>query len=126
MTADEAVVAYDVLSNDKEIRESLNIEERKTFEMQKLNLAYSREYLATTHRSWLSMFPRALNMHYMWDASYFGQEHLVNTEQTHFLSLPTDKKGAKEVWRMLDYEDYDRMKEESEKSGKQFLDLQRH
>lgn len=126
MTEDEAVVAYDVLTNDEELMQSLTTEEKKKYIMQKLNLKYGREYLAKTQRSWLSMFPRPMPMHHFHEAKCFGQEHVVKTDQTHFISLPTDRQGAQEVWRMLDYADYDKMLDESKKSGKRSLNLSQY
>lgn len=113
MTADESVVAYDALTNDEELLNKLSREQRLMYDMQKLNMAYAREYLAVTHRSWLSMFPRPQSMHYMWDGTYFGQEHIVKTDQTHFISMP----GNNDAWKMLDYADYDHMADESKRNG---------
>ena len=116
MTADEAVVTYDSIVNDNEVLMSLTYEEKKLYEMQKLNLKYGQEYLAKTQRSWLSMFPRPMNMHFMWDANYFGQEHKVLSEQSHFVTMPSvkDGKGQKEIWRRLDYADYDTKREQGQ------------
>ena len=122
MTADEAVVSYNPLHNDVEMLAKLTMAEMKMYTMQKLNMAYGQEYLVKTQRSWLSMFPRPLGMHYMWEADYFGQEYVVKTEQSHFVSVP---KG-KEVWRRLDYADYDNMVEESDSKGKAVLNLAEH
>ena len=117
MTADESVVAYDALTNDEELLNKLSREQRLMYDMQKLNMAYAREYLAVTHRSWLSMFPRPQSMHYMWDGTYFGQEHIVKTDQTHFISMP----GNNDAWKMLDYADYDDMADElSKRNGERF------
>ena len=114
MTADEAVVTYDSIENDNDVYMSLSKEEKKLYEMQKLNLKYGQEYLAKTQRSWLSMFPRPINMHFMWEANYFGQEHKVLSRQSHFVKMPSvkDKKGQKEIRRRLDYADYDAMGQE--------------
>ena len=126
MTVDEAVVAYDALSNDEVVLQKLSMEKRKLYDMQKLNLDFAREYLAVARKNWLSMFPRSRTMHHMWNAGYFGQEYIVRTDQTHFNSMPSDKRGIEEVWKMLDYADYDRMVDESEKGGNTVLNLPQH
>jgi prolyl 4-hydroxylase len=52
----------------------------------------------------------------MWDANYFGQEHTVLSEQSHFVTMPSAKDGTgqKEIWRRLDYADYDTKKEQGQ------------
>jgi prolyl 4-hydroxylase len=66
-------------------------------------------------------------MHHMWNAQYFGQEYTVRSEQTHFISLPSSgQKDSEKVWKMLDYADYDRMIDESERIGKITLNLAQH
>lgn len=109
MTADEAVVFYDAIENDPDALMGLTHEEKKLYEMQRLNIKYGQDYLVKTQRSWLSMFPRPMQMHYMWSADYFGQEHEVITDQSHFVTLPNDRVGQSHIWRHLDYADYDDM-----------------
>lgn len=130
MTADEAVVYYDAIENDAEVLSRLSREERKLYQMQKLNLKYGQDYLVKTHRSWLSMYPRPMQMHFMWGAEYIGQEHQVVTDQSHFVNLPTDKAGQSRIWRHLDYADYDSMVEKRNRAnslqGEKFLNLQEY
>jgi len=125
MTADEVNVAYDPFdgldADDEEIAD-WSMDMRKKYQMQKLNMAYGREYLATTQRQWLSMFPRPMTMHYMWDARYMNQKHFFTTKQTHFIkTLPTSSSSSQDdherVWRKLDYADYEDMSEQSNKGG---------
>ena len=127
VTADEAVLAYDSIANDNEVYTSLTKEHKKLYEMQKLNMKYGQEYLAKTQRSWLSMFPRPMNMHFMWDAQYFGQEYKVLSAQSHFVQMPLakDRKGYKEIWRQLDYADYDAMAEKK-KQQENYLNLKKY
>ena len=57
----------------------------------------------------------------MWDANYFGQEHIVKTKQTHFITTGKgeEKEGENEesllLFKQLDYEDYDNMVEKQKK-----------
>jgi len=127
VTADEAVLAYDSIENDNEVYMRLTKEEKKLYEMQKLNMKYGQEYLAKTQRSWLSMFPRPMNMHFMWDAQYFGQEYKVLSAQSHFLTMPLakDRKGHEEIWRQLDYADYDVMAEKKQQQ-ENYLNLKKY
>lgn len=111
LTADDAVVAYDAIGNDDELFLSLSKEYRKLYEMQKLNLKFAQEYLVTTKRLWLSAFPRPMPMHFMWDAEYFGQEHHVISNQSHFIRMPP----VQEAMKHLDYADYDAMAEKRQK-----------
>jgi prolyl 4-hydroxylase len=130
MTADEAVVFYDAIENDPEVLMRLTREEKKLYEMQRLNIKYGQDYLVKTQRSWLSMFPRPMQMHHMWDAEYIGQEHEVITDQSHFITLPSDRVGQSRIWRQLDYADYDDMVEKRNKAlsegGNKFLNLKEY
>mmetsp|Transcript_15740 Transcript_15740/g.29686 ORF Transcript_15740/g.29686 Transcript_15740/m.29686 type:complete len:707 (+) Transcript_15740:70-2190(+) len=129
MTADEAVVFYDAIENDSEVLMRLSREERKLYEMQKLNIKYGQDYLVKTQRSWLSMFPRPMHMHFMWSAEYYGQEHEVISDQSHFITLPTDRVGQSRIWRHLDYADYDNMVEKRKKAsndGDKFINLKEY
>jgi len=125
ITSDESVVYYDpytgddISSSDREHELSkLSSLEYEKYNMHKLNLVYGREYLAVTQRAWLTTFPTPMHMHHMWEARYFGQKHVVTTKQTHFTSLPSSSTSSgngsdtNDVWKKLDYEDYDMMLEE--------------
>merc|ERR1712032_950982 len=101
MTADEAVVYYDAFANGYE--KITAVEDEVKYKMQKLNAAYGRIYLALTQRTWLNQFPHPMPRHYMWDAKYFGQMHIVRTYQTHFTSIPHEHDVK---FRRLTYDDY--------------------
>ncbi len=116
VTYDDSVLYYNPHEslNDEERAELLTPEEKLKYDMHMLNQIYGREYLATTQRPWLSMFPRPMFMDYfkMWDASFFGQKHSVATKQTHFISdAANDGDDGEVLWKSLDYEDYDTMVE---------------
>jgi prolyl 4-hydroxylase len=120
MTADEAMVIYDPYTLDSSPLDlsTLSVDERRQYDMQKLNEAYAMGYLISSRRTWLNTFPRPLLMHYMWNADYFGQEHIVTTTQSHFKSLP----NGEDRFERLDYAFFDRMAEGEEK-GEETLNL---
>merc|ERR1712032_201888 len=101
MTADEAVVYYDAFANGHE--KITTVGDEVKYKMQKLNAAYGRIYLALTQRTWLNQFPHPIPGHFMWDAAYFGQMHIVKTSQTHFTSIPHEHDVK---FRGLTYDDY--------------------
>jgi len=101
VTADEPVLYYDPVDEGIEV---LKDEDQKRYDFQKLNYVYGREYQAKAGKPWLGQFPRPMGMHNMWKAQYFGQIHTVKTKQSHFNSLPDE---SAELWKRLDYEDYD-------------------
>jgi len=79
-THDSALFFYDPKSSD-EMKESLQIENPKlyaAYHRQMINKAFSRDYTASTGRTWLAQFPRPFPMHYMHGARYIGQKHQVD------------------------------------------------
>lgn len=87
ITSDTKVMVYD---SEPELS-SLKPDHRKKYLSQLANLEYARDYLVTTKRHWLAMFPRPLPKHHMWRADYFFQEHTITTRETHFIKPPSDK-----------------------------------
>jgi len=121
ITTDDAVLAYDPIaekaSGSSGSIESMSVEFQTKYAMQKLNLAYGREYLAKTQRQWLGTFPRPMPMHYMWEASYINQEHVVSTSQSHFTSLPP---STSDIWKQqLNYAGYDALMTKKQKTGEE-------
>ena len=131
ITSDEAVLYYDPHDGGKdeaELASKLSEDELWRYNVHQLNRLYGREYLAVTRRAWLATFPKPMHMHHMWDATYFGQVHVVKTKQTHFIASGTHHQsegegGGQELWKSLDYEDYDLMVE-GEKNGKKNASVQ--
>ncbi len=72
VTADEAVQHYE--PNRKTL---LNEHEHVLYNCQKLNQEFAKHYLIHSGRTWLSHFPRAFPIHFMWKADYFSQRHDV-------------------------------------------------
>lgn len=47
------------------------------YQQQLINQAFAREYLIASKRNWLAHFPRHFPMHFMHQASYIGQTHMM-------------------------------------------------
>ena len=76
-------------------RELTSDEERKQYQKWRDTLRFSDLYLAKTGRSYIANYLRPRPKHWMWRADYFGQEHWVETRETHFVQHPpTDVLGA--------------------------------
>ena len=72
VTADDAVQYYEPYR-----KTPLNEQEQALYSSQKLNQEFAKHYLIHSGRTWLSHFPRAFPIHFMWKADYFGQRHEV-------------------------------------------------
>lgn len=98
ISADAALYPYDPLE-DVSI---LNDNQLQQYTLQKENLEFAAAYKKKTGRDWLSLYrKRHPPRYYMWQANYFGQEHIVATEETHFHSLPPDLQPIKAGERQL-------------------------
>lgn len=76
-------------------RELTNEEERKQYQKWRDTLDFSDLYLNFTGRSYIANYLRNRPRHWMWRADYFGQEHWVETRETHFVATPPhDRLGA--------------------------------
>jgi len=75
--------------NDQEVMErnlrSLNPEERKKYDRWKATRDFGKAYLNFTGRSYLATYLRKRPVYPMWPADYFGQQHIVTTQETHFV-----------------------------------------
>lgn len=91
VTADTKVMVYD----PKPDLDTLSADHRAKYQAQLANLDYARDYLVTTKRQWLAMFPRPPPKHFMWSADYFFKEHYVETRETHFLKMPSQAELAR-------------------------------
>lgn len=69
----------------------LNPEERKQYDNWRDTLAFHEIYLNFTGRSYLARYLRDPPKHFMWRADYFGQEHWIESKETHFISTPTEE-----------------------------------
>jgi prolyl 4-hydroxylase len=72
LTADDAVQYF-----EPSRKAALSGQEQILYNFQKLNQEFAKHYLIHSGRTWLSNFPRAFPMHFMWRAEYFGHRHEV-------------------------------------------------
>lgn len=80
---------YEPLSLD-----DLDEHQLSLYKIQKRNIEFAEKYYEYTGRNWLSLYPRQRTRHFMWSADYFGQQHSVETRETHFVTPPShDKLG---------------------------------
>jgi len=69
----------------------LSKDQRRKYDMQKLNKIFARDYRVATGRTWYGMFPRPPPSFPMWSADYFGQIHTVKTLHNHYHTIPPKK-----------------------------------
>ena len=75
---------------DIELRslDELSDKDRASYNQHHFNLEFGQKYKDFTGSEWLSMYPRSPPRHKIWRADYFGQEHHVQTAETHFIEYP--------------------------------------
>jgi len=98
------IYVYDSYASPNEENEIRLKELKKTaanyyrwYRLWKDSLLFSWQYKQVTGRDYLSRFPRDPPMHHMWAADYFGQTHVVQTNETHFSSLPPEPMLQREL-----------------------------
>jgi len=91
---DKIVFYYDpfYVPNDPELTRkrlvNLSFIDYEKYEELRRNRAFGEKYEKFTGREYISRFPRPQPRHKMWRADYFGQEHWVTSEETHFNKIP--------------------------------------
>lgn len=65
--------------------------ERENYEGWRKTLVFNEYYFNFTGRSYLANYLRSPPMHYMWRGDFFGQQHYVETLETHFITEPPKK-----------------------------------
>lgn len=69
--------------------DSLTPTQRKNYDDHLYNLEFGEMYQNFTGGSpWLTMYPPNPVKHKIWRADYFGQEHTIQTNETHFHKIP--------------------------------------
>jgi prolyl 4-hydroxylase len=69
----------------------LSEQDQAQYRAHMVNLEFAYQYKWFTGGSeWLSMYPRDPPRHKIWRADRFGQEHVVTTQETHFLAEPPE------------------------------------
>lgn len=66
----------------------LNPAERELYEVWRKTLSFHEQYRNFTGRSYLANYLRPPPQHFMWRGDYLGQQHFVETMETHFLTEP--------------------------------------
>lgn len=70
----------------------LDAEQQKLYDSAQFNREFAPMYKNFTGGSeWLGNFPTEPPRHHMWRADYFGQEHHIQTRETHFVELPPEE-----------------------------------
>jgi len=84
-----SVYVYDPVADGTADLSSWTPAERDLYQLQTENLKFAQQYKQKTGRDWLALYGRRERpLHKMWDATHFGQTHYVNTNQTHFHTIP--------------------------------------
>lgn len=66
--------------------------DRQKYNAQKDNISFGALYKNFTGGSeWLTMYPKDPPRHHIHRADYFGQEHHIDTRQTHFHTIPPEE-----------------------------------
>ena len=71
--------------------EQLNQEERQQYDVLRKTLEFSRQYQEFTGRPYLANYLRDKPKHHIWPAQYFGEQHWVESKETHFTSMPPNE-----------------------------------
>ncbi len=83
---------YDPYESLEKAKEELKSGEYKLYKLQLDNLAFDKMYRYKTGRQWLALYGRKHKPKFpMWPANYFGQTHVVVTNETHFVSQPPEE-----------------------------------
>lgn len=85
---------YEVEGNpsaaEKNLKKNLSKKERALYNKWRDTLAFNEVYKNFTGRSYLANYLRDPPRHFMWRADHFGQQHWVETKETHFVEMPPD------------------------------------
>jgi len=84
---DEMLYPYDPITDPTN---TLDDKSLQMYTLQKENLDFAAAYREKTGRDWLALFRRRGRPYPLWEADYFGQQHIVTTTETHFESFPPD------------------------------------
>jgi hypothetical protein len=82
--------------------ENLDGEDKKSYDAAAFNREFAPIYKNFTGGSeWLANFPSKPPRHHMWRADFFGQEHQIQSKQTHFVDLPPEEElGSLSIMEM--------------------------
>lgn len=86
---------YEVKDNPKATEKNLaklSKADRAQYQKWRDTINFHEVYRNFTGRSYLANYLRDPPRHFMWPGDYFGQEHWVETYETHFTTLPPENK----------------------------------
>lgn len=78
----------DPVATEANLQRELSESERDLYEKWRDTLLFNEQYQNFTGRSYLANYLRHQPKHFMWRADYFGQQHWVETRETHFIKMP--------------------------------------
>lgn len=84
---DPYLVEGDAVATEENLK-VLTKAEREKYDNWRRTLAFNEYYKNATGRSYLANYLRPPPKHFMWRADFFGQEHFVETRETHFIKHP--------------------------------------
>lgn len=85
---DPYYVEGDPEATEANLKKALSKADRAKYDVWRKTLRFNEFYLKKTGRSYLANYLRDPPMHFMWRADYFGQEHYVESRETHFIEEP--------------------------------------
>lgn len=78
--------------------QGLNDEQLRLYQAAQLNREFAVAYKNFTGGSeWLANYPAQPPHHFIWRADYFGQQHTVETVETHFTKLPPVEEARRKL-----------------------------
>lgn len=78
-------------TTNQNLKRELDDEGLAKYEKWSDTIKFSEQYEAFTGRPYLANYLRRRPRHFMWPADHFGQQHWVETRETHFHQLPPDE-----------------------------------
>ena len=107
VVAPTSIYPFDPYGSVDKASAELTASELDLYRLQWENLRFSELYRNATNREWLALYQRKEPPKYfMWPANSFGETFSVETQETHFVSLPVEHADRQsEMMRRLRRED---------------------
>lgn len=89
--AGNSLYYYDPYGSTAAAVEALQPSEVSFYQMQLQNRVFAEQYRAFTGTDWLALYKyKRPPQYHMWRADFFGQTHIVETKEIHFVEQPPD------------------------------------
>jgi hypothetical protein len=85
---DPYLVEGDPEATEANLKANLKPKERESYDKWRKTLLFSEYYRNFTGRSYLANYLRQPPVHFMWPGEYFGQQHYIESFETHFIKDP--------------------------------------